>query len=262
MSDILNKIIATKKTEMVAAKSAETLAEVRAKAYDQAPARPFLEAIHHKHQQGKAAIIAEVKKASPSKGLIRPDFSPADIAHAYQQGGAACMSVLTDVSYFKGSLEYLNIARNACSLPVLRKDFIIDIYQVYQSRAHNADAILLIAAALSRTQLNEYEAIAHELGMTVLLEIHLEDELEKCISMSTPLWGVNNRNLRTFEVDLQQTIKLLPALNGKTVVTESGIFTTDDIHMMQQHQVNTFLIGESLMRKQNIAEELSLLVNA
>lgn len=262
MSDILNKIIATKKTEMVAAKSAETLAEVRAKAYDQAPARPFLEAIHHKHQQGKAAIIAEVKKASPSKGLIRPDFSPADIAHAYQQGGAACMSVLTDVSYFKGSLEYLNIARNACSLPVLRKDFIIDIYQVYQSRAHNADAILLIAAALSRTQLNEYEAIAHELGMTVLLEIHHKDELEKCISMSTPLWGVNNRNLRTFEVDLQQTIKLLPALNGKTVVTESGIFTTDDIHMMQQHQVNTFLIGESLMRKQNIAEELSLLVNA
>ncbi len=262
MSDILNKIIATKKTEMVAAKSAETLAEVRAKAYDQAPARPFLEAIHHKHQQGKAAIIAEVKKASPSKGLIRPDFSPADIAHAYQQGGAACMSVLTDVNYFKGSLEYLNIARNACSLPVLRKDFIIDIYQVYQSRAHNADAILLIAAALSRTQLNEYEAIAHELGMTVLLEIHHEDELEKCISMSTPLWGVNNRNLRTFEVDLQQTIKLLPALNGKTVVTESGIFTTDDIHMMQQHQVNTFLIGESLMRKQNIAEELSLLVNA
>ncbi|MCX8748130.1 indole-3-glycerol phosphate synthase TrpC [Snodgrassella sp. B3088] len=262
MSDILNKIIATKKTEMVAAKSAETLAEVRAKAYDQAPARPFLEAIHHKHQQGKAAIITEVKKASPSKGLIRPDFSPADIAHAYQQGGAACMSVLTDVSYFKGSLEYLNIARNACSLPVLRKDFIIDIYQVYQSRAHNADAILLIAAALSRTQLNEYEAIAHELGMTVLLEIHHEEELEKCISMSTPLWGVNNRNLRTFEVDLQQTIKLLPALNGKTVVTESGIFTTDDIHMMQQHQVNTFLIGESLMRKQNIAEELSLLVNA
>lgn len=262
MSDILNKIIATKKTEMVAAKSAETLSEVRAKAYDQAPARPFLEAIHHKHQQGKAAIIAEVKKASPSKGLIRPDFSPADIAHAYQQGGAACMSVLTDVSYFKGSLEYLNIARNACSLPVLRKDFIIDIYQVYQSRAHNADAILLIAAALSRTQLNEYEAIAHELGMTVLLEIHHEDELEKCISMSTPLWGVNNRNLRTFEVDLQQTINLLPALNGKTVVTESGIFTTDDIHMMQQHQVNTFLIGESLMRKQNIAEELSLLVNA
>ncbi|PIT37647.1 indole-3-glycerol-phosphate synthase [Snodgrassella alvi] len=262
MSDILNKIIATKKTEMVAAKSAETLSEVRAKAYDQAPARPFLEAIHHKHQQGKAAIIAEVKKASPSKGLIRPDFSPADIAHAYQQGGAACMSVLTDVSYFKGSLEYLNIARNACSLPVLRKDFIIDIYQVYQSRAHNADAILLIAAALSRTQLNEYEAIAHELGMTVLLEIHHEDELEKCISMSTPLWGVNNRNLRTFEVDLQQTIKLLPALNGKTVVTESGIFTTDDIHMMQQHQVNTFLIGESLMRKQNIAEELSFLVNA
>ncbi|WP_239324055.1 indole-3-glycerol phosphate synthase TrpC [Snodgrassella gandavensis] len=262
MSDILNKIIATKKNEMVAAKTAESLAEVRAQAYDQAPARPFLDAIHTKHHQGKAAIIAEVKKASPSKGLIRPDFSPADIARAYQQGGAACMSVLTDTSYFQGSLAYLNTARNACNLPVLRKDFIIDIYQIYQSRAHNADAILLIAAALSHTQLNEYEAIAHELGMTVLLEIHNEDELEKCINMRTPLWGVNNRDLRTFEVDLQQTIKLLPALTGKTIVTESGIFTTDDIHMMQQHQVNTFLIGESLMRKQNIADELSILVNA
>jgi indole-3-glycerol phosphate synthase len=262
MSDILNKIIATKKNEMVAAKTTESLAEVRAQAYDQIPARPFLDAIHTKHHQGKAAIIAEVKKASPSKGLIRPDFSPADIARAYQQGGAACMSVLTDSNYFQGSLAYLNIARNACNLPVLRKDFIIDIYQIYQSRAHNADAILLIAAALTRNQLNEYEAIAHELGMTVLLEIHNEDELEKCIDMRTPLWGINNRNLRTFEVDLQQTIKLLPALTGKTIVTESGIFTTDDIHMMQQHQVNTFLIGESLMRKQNIAEELSILVNA
>jgi indole-3-glycerol phosphate synthase len=262
MSDILNKIIATKKNEMVAAKTTESLAEVRAQAYDQIPARPFLDAIHTKHHQGKAAIIAEVKKASPSKGLIRPDFSPADIARAYQQGGAACMSVLTDSNYFQGSLAYLNIARNACNLPVLRKDFIIDIYQIYQSRAHNADAILLIAAALTRSQLNEYEAIAHELGMTVLLEIHNEDELEKCIDMRTPLWGINNRNLRTFEVDLQQTIKLLPALTGKTIVTESGIFTTDDIHMMQQHQVNTFLIGESLMRKQNIAEELSILVNA
>ncbi|NUE66938.1 indole-3-glycerol phosphate synthase TrpC [Snodgrassella sp. ESL0253] len=262
MSDILNKIIATKKNEMVAAKTAESLAEVRARAYDQAPTRSFLDAIHTKHHQGKAAIIAEAKKASPSKGLIRSDFSPADIAQAYQQGGAACMSVLTDTSYFQGSLAYLNTARNACNLPVLRKDFIIDIYQIYQSRAHNADAILLIAAALSHTQLNEYEAIAHELGMTVLLEIHDEDELEKCINMRTPLWGINNRNLRTFEVDLQQTIKLLPALTGKTIVTESGIFTTDDIHMMQQHQVNTFLIGESLMRKQNIADELSILVNA
>ncbi|KDN12892.1 indole-3-glycerol-phosphate synthase [Snodgrassella communis] len=262
MSDILNKIIATKKKEVAAAKNTESMAEVRARAYNQVPVRPFLDAIHTKHQQGKAAIIAEVKKASPSKGLIRPDFSPADIARSYQKGGAACMSVLTDVSYFQGSLTYLNTARNACNLPVLRKDFIIDIYQVYQSRAHNADAILLIAAALSQTQLNEYEAIAHELGMTVLLEIHNEEELEKCINMRTQLWGVNNRNLRNFEVDLQQTIKLLPLLTGKTVVTESGIFTTDDIHLMQQHQVNTFLIGESLMCKQNIADELNILVNA
>lgn len=262
MSDILNKIIATKKKEVAAAKSVLSLDEIRTQANNQFPARHFLNAIHSKHKSGQAAIIAEIKKASPSKGLIRADFCPAAIARAYEIGGAACLSVLTDRNYFQGCFEYLNEARNACKLPVLRKDFIIDVYQIYQSRAHNADAILLIASALSHTQLIEFESIAHELGMTVLLEVHNEEELTKCENMTTELWGVNNRNLRTFTVDLNQTLKLLPALNGKTVVTESGIFTIDDIHLMQQHQINTFLIGESLMRANDITQELAALVNA
>lgn len=262
MSNILHKILTTKKTEVEVAKSAISLAEIRTQAENQAPARNFLDAIHRRHRSGQAAIIAEIKKASPSKGLICADFYPALIAQSYEQGKAACLSVLTDEQYFQGSFVYLNEARNACSLPVLRKDFIVDAYQVYQSRAQNADAILLIAAALSLSQLLEFESIAHELGMTVLLEIHNEEELEKCQQMTTPLWGVNNRDLRTFAVDLNQTLKLLPALQGKTVVTESGIFNKDDIRLMQQHHINTFLIGESLMRSEAISQDLLALVEA
>ena len=262
MSDILNKILATKKIEVSKAQATIPFNEVRAQAEQQTTVRSFLHAISQKHQNAQAAIIAEIKKASPSKGLIRADFQPAAIAEAYEEGGAACLSVLTDEQYFQGSFAYLNQARNACTLPVLRKDFIIDPYQIYQSRAKNADAILLIAAALEQSQLLEYEHIAHELNLTVLLEVHNQEELEKCRDMQTPLWGVNNRNLRTFEVDLNQTLKLLPYLHGKTVVTESGIFTANDIRLMQQHQINTFLIGESLMRADNISQELSTLVNA
>ncbi|MCO6504319.1 MAG: indole-3-glycerol phosphate synthase TrpC [Snodgrassella sp.] len=262
MSDILNKIIATKIIEVDATKKALPFTEIRAKAEHQTPVRSFMRAINNKHQSRQAAIIAEIKKASPSKGLIRADFYPAAIARSYEEGGAACLSVLTDEKYFQGSFDYLKEARNACTLPVLRKDFIIDPYQIYQSRANNADAILLIAAALDQTQLLEFESIAHELGMTVLLEVHNQEELEKCQDMKTPLWGVNNRNLHTFEVDLNQTLKLLPLLQEKTVVTESGIFNANDIRLMQQHQINTFLIGESLMRATDITKELSLLVNA
>jgi indole-3-glycerol phosphate synthase len=261
MSDILHKIIATKIIEVDATKKALPFTEIRAKAENQTPVRSFMRAINNKHQSRQAAIIAEIKKASPSKGLIRADFYPASIARSYEEGGAACLSVLTDEKYFQGSFDYLKEARNACSLPVLRKDFIIDPYQIYQSRANNADAILLIAAALDQTQLLEFESIAHELEMTVLLEVHNQEELEKCQDMKTPLWGVNNRNLHTFEVDLNQTLKLLPLLQGKTVVTESGIFSTNDIRIMQQHQINTFLIGESLMRATDITKELSLLVH-
>ncbi|MDF7676076.1 indole-3-glycerol phosphate synthase TrpC [Neisseriaceae bacterium ESL0693] len=262
MDTILDRILATKAQELTIAKAELPLNEMRAQAEHQTPARDFFGAIKAKHQAGLAAIIAEIKKASPSKGLIRPDFQPEIIAKAYVQGEAACMSVLTDAHYFQGKLEYLRLARVAAPLPALRKDFIIDAYQIYQSRAWGADAILLIAASLDRHQLTEFEQIAHSLNMTVLLEIHDESELDKCVDMQTPLWGINNRDLHTFKVDINHTIRLLPQLSDKTVVTESGIFTTDDIRFMQQHGVNTFLIGESLMRSDPIPEALNQLVHA
>lgn len=261
MSDILNRILATKAEEVAAAQVACPLVEVQAQAADAAPARDFVGAIHAKHAAGQAAVIAEVKKASPSKGLIRADFNPAAIARAYESGGAACLSVLTDTPYFQGSPAYLHEARSAVALPVLRKDFMIAPYQVYQARAWGADAILLIAAALNNAHMREMEAIAHELGMAVLLEVHEQAELAQCEGMQTPLWGVNNRNLRSFEVSLEQTLSLLPYLDGKTVVTESGINSSADIALMQSHQVNTFLIGESLMRANDIEAALRSLID-
>ncbi len=259
MSDILNKILATKAEEVAAQKVALPLDALRQQAADAAPVRNFLAAIHAKHAQNLPAVIAEVKKASPSKGLIRPDFHPAEIATAYENAGAACLSVLTDEPYFQGSPEYLKQARAAVSLPVLRKDFMIDPYQVYQARAWGADAILLIAAALEAEQLELLEHTAHELGMTVLLELHAPDEWEKCRKLTTPLVGVNNRNLRTFDVSLQQTLDLLPLLNGKTVVTESGIRDKSDVDFMRSHGVHTFLIGETFMRADDIEAEVKKL---
>lgn len=256
MTDILNKILATKAQEVAAQKAAVPLAEVKARLRDAEPVRDFFASIRNKHAQNLPAIIAEIKKASPSKGLIRPDFHPADIARAYERAGAACLSVLTDEVYFQGSPEYLKQARSAVSLPVLRKDFIIDDYQIYQARTWGADAVLLIAAALDAAQLAHFEAVAHDLGLTVLLELHDQSELEKCHSMTTPLWGVNNRNLRTFEVTLQQTLDLLPELSGKTVVTESGIRNKDDVDFMRGHGVHTFLIGETFMRAADIEAEV------
>ena len=252
MTDILNKILATKAEEVAAAKAALPLDEIKRKAAAAAPARDFLAAIHAKHAAVQPALIAEVKKASPSKGLIRADFDPATIARAYERAGAACLSVLTDEQYFQGSPEYLRQVRAAVNLPVLRKDFIIDDYQVYQARAWGADAVLLIAAALEAEQLAQFEATAHALGMTVLLELHDAAELEKCRALTTPLVGVNNRNLRTFDVSLQQTLDLLPALDGKTVVTESGITGKADVDFMQAKGVHTFLIGETFMRADDI----------
>ncbi len=259
MTDILNTILATKAEEIAAAQAAVPLEEIKRQAAAAAPARDFLGAIHTKHHAGQAAVIAEIKKASPSKGLIRPDFHPADIARAYERAGAACLSVLTDEQYFQGSPEYLKQVKAAASLPVLRKDFMISDYQVYQARAWGADAILLIAAALEAEQMAQLEHTAHQLGMTVLLELHDASELEKCRSLTTPLWGVNNRNLRTFDVSLQQTLSLLPALNGKTVVTESGIRNKADVTFMQQHGVHTFLIGETFMRADDIEAEVKAL---
>lgn len=256
MSDILNRILQTKHLEVAAAAKAVPLSELKAQAAAVGGVRDFVGAIRAKHADGQAAIIAEIKKASPSKGLIRPDFRPADHARDYERAGAACLSVLTDEQYFQGSPEYLQAARAATALPVLRKDFIVDEYQIYQARAWGADAILLIAAALSADNLQHFEAVAHELGMAVLLELHDESELEKCARLTTPLRGVNNRNLRTFEVSLDQTLRLLPELRDYIVVTESGIRTRDDVALMRTNGVHTFLIGETFMRADDIEAEV------
>lgn len=258
MSDILNKILATKAEEIAAAQAKLPLAEVQALAAQQAPARDFVGAIRGKIAAGKAAVIAEIKKASPSKGVIREDFRPAEIAASYEQGGAACLSVLTDEQYFQGSADYLKQARAACSLPVLRKDFMIDAYQVYEARAMGADCILLIAAALTLAQMQQLEAVAHGLGMAVLVEVHNGEELEQAIQLTTPLLGINNRNLRTFEVTLDTTLGLLKNISGdKIVVTESGIFTAEDVKLMRDHAVHTFLVGEAFMRQDNPGAELA-----
>ncbi len=256
MTDILNKILATKALEVATQKASVSLDEMKKQADAALPVRGFFDSIRTKHEQNRPAVIAEIKKASPSKGLIRPDFHPAQIARAYENAGAACLSVLTDEQYFQGSPEYLKAARAAVGLPVLRKDFIIDEYQIYQARAWGADAVLLIAAALEQEQLEHFEAVAHQLGMSVLLELHDASELEKCRNLATPLWGVNNRNLRTFDVSLQQTLDLLPALAGKTVVTESGIRDKADVDFMRSHGVHTFLIGETFMRADDIEAEV------
>ena len=261
MSDILTRILTTKQQEVAAAQAALPLAELRARAADMPTPRGFVQAMHAQHSQGRAALITEIKKASPSKGLIRPDFHPEQLARAYEAAGAACLSVLTDEPYFQGSAGYLKTARAAVSLPVLRKDFMVNAYQIYQSRAMGADAVLLIAAALSQTQLEEFEGIAHELGMAVLLELHHADELEKCRRLTTPLRGVNNRNLRTFEVSLQQTLDLLPEITGegRIVITESGIRSREDVQFMRSHGVHSFLIGETFMRADDVGAEVKKL---
>lgn len=259
MNTILQKILDTKAVEVAAAK-AQTPLELLKQKIAEAPApRDFVAAIKNKHAQNKPAIIAEIKKASPSKGIIREDFNPAEIAKIYADNGAACLSVLTDEHYFQGAPEYLQQARAACHLPVLRKDFIIDEYQIYQARVWGADAILLIAAALKNEEIIQLEALAHSLGMAVLIEVHNADEINNCVGATTPLFGVNNRNLHTFEVDINITIELSEKLINKIVVSESGIQSKQEIKYMQDHDIHTFLIGESLMREANIAEALQSL---
>jgi indole-3-glycerol phosphate synthase len=258
MSDILNKILATKAIEVASAKAKVSMEQVQELAQAQAPARDFVWAIQAKISAGKAAVIAEIKKASPSKGVIRADFKPAEIAASYEQGGAACLSVLTDEQYFQGSADYLKQARSACDLPVLRKDFMIDTYQVYEARAMGADCILLIAAALTLAKMQELESVAHRLGMAVLVEVHNAEELTEALKLNTPLLGVNNRNLRTFDVTLDTTLGLLSQISDdKIVVTESGIFTADDVALMRNNHVHTFLVGEAFMRQDNPGLELS-----
>ncbi len=252
MSDILNKILATKREEVAAALPALPLAAVRTAAEARVkadPARDFVGAIRRKIAGGQSAVIAEIKKASPSKGVIRENFDPAAIAADYEAHGAACLSVLTDRQYFQGSPEYLQAARGACVLPVLRKDFLVDSYQIYEARAMGADAILLIVAALSLPQMREMEDLAMELGMGVLVESHDGKELEQALQLKTPLMGINNRNLRSFEVSLQTTLGLLPEIaDGRIVVTESGILGAADVALMRANRVEAFLVGEAFMR--------------
>jgi indole-3-glycerol phosphate synthase len=257
MSDILNKILAVKAQEVAVAKPAKPLHQLRTEAEQAAPPRDFIGALRAKIDAGRPAVIAEIKKASPSKGILREDFHPAEIAASYARHGAACLSVLTDEQFFQGSAEYLQQARAACSLPVLRKDFIIDEYQVYQSRAMGADAILLIASALLHKQMQTFETLAHSLGMAVLVEVHNDAELNSALQLTTPLIGVNNRNLRSFEVNLQNTLDLLPRIPAdRIVVTESGILKTEDVELMRGNQVNAFLVGEAFMRAEDPGVEL------
>lgn len=263
MSDILKKILASKAEEMAFAKAALPQVAIEQSARDKAPARDFVGALKARLDAGQPAVIAEIKKASPSKGVIREDFRPAEIAASYAAHGAACLSVLTDRLYFRGSPEYLQEARAACALPVLRKDFLVDSYQVYEARAMGADAILLIVAALSLAEMQEMEEIAGELGMAVLVESHNGEELEQALQLKTPLIGINNRNLRTFGVSLDTTLGLLPRIPpGRIVVTESGILAPADVAKMQAAGVNAFLVGEAFMRAEDPGMALAKLFAA
>lgn len=258
--DILIKILKTKQEE-IAQRSASTDIQALKEAIASAsPVRPFVDSIRNSIKNNKPAIIAEIKRASPSKGLIRENFNPEEIAQSYQAGGASCISVLTDQQYFQGSEDYLMAARNACSLPVIRKDFIIDPYQVYEARAINADCILLIVSALTDEKMLELYSLARELRMDVLIEVHDADELHRALQLKPALIGINNRNLRTFETSLDTTIDLLNQIPSEhIVVTESGIHTKENIQLMLDNNVNAFLVGEAFMRANNPGEELKSL---
>ncbi len=260
-ADILERIVAVKRQEVAAAKAARDAAMVRRDAQARHDVRDFVGALRRKVQAGQAAVIAEVKKASPSKGVLRAQFDPAAIAATYEAHGAACLSVLTDVSFFQGSAAALQAARGACALPVLRKDFMVDAYQIDEARAMGADAILLIAACLDDAHMAAFESQAHDLGMAVLVEVHDQAELSRALQLKTPLLGVNNRNLRTFDVSLQTTLSLLAQIpSDRIVVTESGIATRDDVALMRQHHVHAFLVGEAFMRQPDPGVALAALI--
>ena len=258
MSDILNKIIAVKRQEIAEAINRKPLPAMRKDAESRVNTRDFVGALRAKIAAGQSAVIAEIKKASPSKGVLRADFIPADIAQSYAEFGAACLSVLTDQQFFQGSIDYLKQARASCGLPVLRKDFIIDAYQVYESRVMGADCILLIAACLDDAQMNTLEALAMSLDMAVLVEVHDEAELERALKLRTPLIGINNRNLNTFEVSLDTTLALVGKVPAdRLLVTESGITTPADVKRMRDAKVNAFLVGEAFMRAGEPGEALA-----
>lgn len=257
LPDILNQIVAHKYEEVQARSEQISLHALSRQIESLPPPRGFLAALRHAMSAGKEAVIAEVKKASPSKGLLREPFEPADIARSYQEYGATCLSVLTDGHFFQGKDDDLKVARNACTLPVLRKDFILDPYQVYEARVMGADAILLIVACLNNTQLRELIHLAIELELDVLLEIHDSQELERAIALNPPLLGINNRNLRTFVTDIRTTLDLLPQIPASTmVITESGIQTPEDVQTLRQHGVHGFLVGEAFMKSPEPGKKL------
>jgi indole-3-glycerol phosphate synthase len=261
--DILQKILARKAEEVAERAGRRPLAELTARAAAAPPVRGFVAAIAAKLAAGQPAVIAEIKKASPSQGVIRPDFRPAEIARSYAAAGAACLSVLTDIDFFQGADAYLVEAREACDLPVLRKDFVIDPYQVHEARLLGADCILLIVAALADGPMQELAGVARELGMDVLVEVHDAAELERALPLGLPLVGINNRNLRTFVTSLDTTLGLLPQVPaGRIVVTESGIHVPADVRLMRQHAVNTFLVGEAFMRAADPGARLAELFEA
>ncbi len=260
MADILQRILAVKAQEISAAQARASLVEVQTAAKAASPARDFVGALRTKIAAGKPAVIAEVKKASPSKGVLREGFDPAAIAASYERHGAACLSVLTDSQFFQGKIDDLKAARGACALPVLRKDFMIDPYQVYEARAAGADCILLIVAALVPVRMRELESVAHDLGMAVLVEVHDGTELDAALALQTPLIGVNNRNLRTFETTLDTTLGLLAKIPAnRLVITESGILGAEDVSRMRSHAVHGFLVGEAFMRAADPGVELERL---
>ncbi len=255
---ILKKILDTKAIEVQQRNAAMPLAEMIARAFDQPEARGFYNAMQAKVNAGLPAVIAEIKKASPSKGVFRDDFDPARIAESYEKAGAACLSILTDKDYFQGSEAFLQQGRNACSIPVIRKDFLVDPYQVYEAKVINADCILLIASSLSDMQLQDFSGIATELGMDVLVEVHNDEELTSALKLDTPLIGINNRDLHTFEVSLENTYNLLERIpENRMVVTESGILSRDDVAAMRAKQVNAFLVGEAFMRAEFPGDKLA-----
>lgn len=257
MTDILHQILMVKAQEVALGKQHISQADLEILAKNAPAPRDFVAAIRAKHTTGAAAVIAEIKKASPSKGVIRADFQAADIARSYAEYGAACLSVLTDHDFFQGEVAYLQQARAACDLPVLRKDFMIDAFQVWEARAMGADCILLIVAALTLAEMQDLEKLAHSLGMAVLVEVHNAEELALALHLSTPLIGINNRNLRSFEVSLQVTLDLLAQIPAdRIVVTESGIVVAADVEQMRQNSVHTFLVGEAFMRAANPGQAL------
>jgi len=256
--DILKKIVARKQEEIAERLQSTSLEQLKDSLGNASSCRGFVNAIADKIAAGKPGIIAEIKKASPSKGVIREDFHPTEIARSYEQAGAACLSVLTDIDFFQGADAYLQQARAACSLPVIRKDFIIDPYQVYEARTLGADCILLIAACLDNTQMNGLNELTHDLGMDVLIEVHNAEELQRTLPLGNRLIGINNRNLRSFEVSLDTTIGLLEQISDDhIVVTESGIHTHEDVACMRSNRVNAFLVGEAFMRADDPGAKLT-----